>query len=403
MSSIISADAGAKCCSCGGVVFKKEVFDKKLKLSVYRCACSGYPDLLRIRRSLPIKLNGHSDRVEVRLNKSGERITDISEAMHVARSIDYDLKSGKFDPNDYRPKHLTKDLVFGNFIESKYWPIQNKRLARGEITHGGLKAKRFSLAHLVKYFKDFDIRKIDGAAIEEFYQLFDSGLRARDLSIVELKVVLGLAFRINLIKAIPHYPTIKKVKLRDVEKFLSDTEQTLILSHIEIPLYRMMIEVLIIYAMRPCEVRALQWGDLDFLNDVVTINRHFSDGVHLTNGRKSNEAKHYLPLIQKFKDIINVLPHSIKKDDFIFKGVKGGAVADRVMARHWANACKKSKIGYVQLYEGTKHSRLSFLKKQGYSDSQLLLVSGHTNEDTVKRYAQMTKLSKLEAVRGMIQ
>lgn len=409
MSSIISADEGAKCALCGGAVFKKEVFDVKLKLSVYRCPCSGYPDILRIRRSLPVGEDGKSRRVEIRDNKNGERITDIYEAMHVARSIDYDIKGGNFDPRDYQSKAKTQDLIFKNFIKNRYWPVQILRLKRGEISNGGIKAKRSSLRHLEEYFNDYDLRKIKGPAINEYYELFESGPRARDLSIIELKVVISHAQKIGMITDIPFYPKLKKTKIRDVENFLTDKEQEEILAKIETPLYRLMIETLIMYAMRPCEVRALQWRDLDFKNDIITISRHFSDGVHLMDGRKSNESKHYLPMIQKFRDIVAQLPRSINAEDFIFKGKEGGAVADRVMARHWAKAIKevnknrKDKIEYVQLYEGTKHSRLSFLKRQGYSDSQLILVSGHTDEKTVRRYAQITKLNQLEIVRGMIE
>lgn len=403
MSSIISADEGAKCDTCGGTAFKKEVFDLRLKLSVYRCECAGYPNRLRIRRSLPVGEAGKAERVEIRENKAGQRITDIYEAMHVARAIDYDIKSGKFDPLDYQSKAKTKDLVFKNFIDNRYYPVQLKRILRKEISEGGLKAKRTALMHLKKYFGNFDIRNIDSPAVEEFYQMFDSGIRARDLAIIELKVIIKYAKKIGKHTKDIEFPKIKKVKFRDVEKFLTDAEQDLILSFIEVPLYRLMIETLIIYAMRPCELRALQWQDIDFKDDIITINRHFSDGVHLMEGRKSNESKHFLPMIQKFKDIVNQLPRSINKTDFIFKGKNGGAVADRVLARHWVKACEKAKIKNVQMYEGTKHSRLSYLKRLGYTDAQLILLTGHTNEDTVRRYAQMAKLNKLAAIRGMIE
>lgn len=409
MNSIIAPDSRAKCSLCKGDSFKLETFDLKMSLAIAVCReCGAYPDKIRIRRSLPIGQKSEAERVDIRFSKIGERIKDIEEAKHIARSIDYDIKSGRFDPNDYRPKKQTANLIFKNFIANKYLPIQMSRLSRGEITPGGMKAKRSSISHLVKYFGEFDIRNISSGAIEEYFQLFPSnkktsGTRARDLSIIELKVIMAQIFRLGTIKELPTFPKIKKAKLRDVERFLTDQEQELILSKIDNPLYRIMIEVLIIYAMRPCEVRALQWRDLDFKNDIITVSRHFSDGVHIREGRKSNEGKHYLPMIPRFRELIATLPRSIKNEDFIFKGRCGGAVADRVMARHWAIACKKAKIDHVQLYEGTKHSRLSSLKKLGYTDSELILVSGHTNEDTVKRYAQVTKLNRLEKVREMIQ
>jgi integrase len=404
MSSIIANDIGAKCIDCAGDTFIKEMLDPKIKLGISKCAnCGGHPDKIRIRRSLPIGQNGKAKRVDIRHARSGEKIIDIEEAKHVARSIDYDIKDGRFDPRDYRPRSSLDDLKFQNLIDNRYFPSQEKKVARGEMTPAGLKAKRSALNHIKAFFHDHDIRRIKSGMVFEFQESFESGPRARDLAIQELQVVMKFFLQMDYISELPKFPKSKKSKIRNVEKFLTDIEQEKIINEIEVPLYRLMIETLVIYAMRPCEVRALQWRDIDRVSGVVTIQRHFSDGIHLKDGRKSNEGVHYLPLTERFAEILNEIPRSLKKDDFIFKGKNGGAVADRVLARHWAKACKKLKIEKVELYEGTKHSRLSFLKRQGFSDDQLLHLSGHTNVETLKRYAQVTKLNKLEMVKEMIQ
>lgn len=404
MSSVITADARGRCAQCAGTDFKITVIDPKIKLSIATCAsCGSFPDKIRIRRSLPIGLDGKANRVDIRYNRIGEKIADIEEAKHIARSIDYDIKSGRFDPNDYRPRGVLNDFLFENFVEKNYLVIQEKKLAKGVLSPAGFKNKKSSIAHLKKALGEIDIRRITSGTIFGYYEGFTGGDRARDLSIQELQIILKYAYNLELITKLPQFPKIKKAKIRDVEKFLTDQEQEQIINAIEVPLYRLMVEVLVIYAMRPCEVRALQWRDLDFFNGVITIQRHFSDGVHLRNGRKSNESIHYLPMTERFMEIIDQLPRSIKSDDFIFKGREGGAVADRVLARHWAKAIKKLDISYVELYEGTKHSRLSFLKRQGFSDDQLLMLSGHTNVETLKRYAQVTKLNKVLLVKEMIQ
>ncbi len=403
MSSVITADSRASCSSCGATSFTHEIFDTKLKLSISKCECGGYPDKIRIRRSLPIGTEGEAERVDIRYNKMGERITDIEEAKHIARSIDYDIKSGKFDPNEYRSRSVLKAYIFKNYIQDTYLSAQRKRLAKGELNQGGFRRKESSVKVLVKFFGDTDIRKLNRALIMDFYDQFEGSNRSRDLVIEELNFILNYAFDREVISKKPTTPKTKKAEVRDVENFLTDLEQEKILSKITDPLYRAMIECLIIYAMRPCEIRALTWGDLDFGGRVISISRHYSDGSTLTEGRKSNNKIHYLPMTEKFLDLIRSMPHSINKNELLFKGKHGGPVGANVLGRHWGNACKQAKIKHIELYEGTKHSRLSFLKRQGYSDDQLILLSGHTNVETLKRYAQITRLNKLERVKEMIQ
>lgn len=411
MSSIIAADENGKCRECKGTSFQNEIFDKKLKLAIATCPCGGHPDTIRLRRSLPIGEDGKACRVDIRFNKSGERLVDIDEAKHVARSIDYDIKSGRFDPNDYKPKKVTSALVFKNYFEQKYLPAQKLRFNSGELSKGGLRKKESLCKHLVEYFGEMDIRKISRSDVMEFRDSFKSGMRTRDLATQELSVIFNYAYDREVIQRKPNLPKMKKASIRNVEKFLTDIEQEKILQAIKNPKYKAMIECLIIFAMRPSEIRALQWRDLDFKNEVISIRRSFSDGSHLQTGRKSNDVTHYLPMIERFKEVIRQLPRSIKSEDFIFKGQQGGAVNERALRTAWNDAIKKvneglrasEKIEEVELYEGTKHSRLSFLKRQGHSDDQLMLLSGHTNVETLKRYAQITKLNKLDIVKGMIQ
>lgn len=404
MSSIIAADENAKCKECGDTSsFSNEIFDKKLKLAIATCKCGGHPSSIRLRRSLPIGEEGKATRVDIRYTRDGVRLDDIEEAKHVARSIDYDIKSGRFDPNDYKPKKIKSQFLFGNYVKEKYEPAQKKRFEKGELAKGGWRKKTSLCKHLVKFFGEIDIRKISRGHIMEFRDSFEGSARSCDLVTQELSVIINFAYDRDVIQKKPAIPKMKKANIRDVEKFLTDLQQEKILNSIRNPKYKAMIECLIIYAMRPSEIRALQWRDLDFKNEIISINRHFSDGSHLHDGRKSNGSVHYLPMTDRFIEMMRELPRSIKNDDFIFKGQKGGAVNERALRDAWNDACKIAKVEPIELYEGTKHSRLSFLKRQGHSDDELLLLSGHTSVETLRRYAQITKLNKLENVKGMIQ
>lgn len=404
MSSVISPDPRSKCASCGGTKFTSSVYDERFKLSIAKCsACGGMPDRLRIRRSLPIGLDGKAQRVEIRFNRIGERIKSVDEAMHIARSLDYDLRDGRFDPNDYRPKSMGVSFLFKNLISSKYLPYYQNKLAKGEISPGGLDTKKVMINHLKGYFDDFDIRKIKAADIKEFYMTFKGGDRSKDLSIQELRVFFNFCHEIELIKQIPTMPKTSQSKSKDVAIFLTEKEQEKVINSITDPFYKMMIETLAIYAMRPSELRALQWRDVNFHEGTLSIQRHFSKNI-LTPGRKSNEKILILPITERFAEIISSLPRSINGEDFIFQSKMGeGAVGEARLRKYWSAACKKAKINKkVTLYEGTKHSRLSHLKSLGHSDDQLILLTGHTKVETLQRYAQETSENKLKKVNKMI-
>lgn len=217
----------------------------------------------------------------------------------------------------------------------------------------------------------------------------------------ELRVILGYAFSLQKIPFVPPFPKIEKSNMRNVENFLSHEEQKKVILAVDNPTYSMMIEVMAMYALRPCEVRALQWQDLDFHKNIIKIQRHFSRS-QLVDMRKSSKKAHYLPITERFMEIIHALPFSIKKDDFVFKGKEGGAVGEKVLSNAWNKAIIKTGMRSIDLYEGVRHSRISAILEKGFSEDQVMLLSGHETKEAFKRYGQIKAQSKLEIIKEMM-
>lgn len=399
MSSRICADTDARCRACG---CRKFSYIKFKKFDVPTCSeCGEEPSHYRLRRYLP-SVDGRSVRYDIRYGKDHERIVDVHDAIVLARQIDQEIQTQTFKPTEYMSKVKSEIFSFENIIKSKYLTAQESKLGRGELSPAGLKIKKTAINHLMNYFCELDVRKIGTGNIYEFYETFTGGDRTRVLATQELKVILNYLHQIGMIDSLPRFPKLKASKKRDVENFLTSEEQELVISKIKDPLYLSMITILAHYAMRPCEIRALQWQDLDFDNSTIAIQRHFSNGTTLLSGRKSNEETLFLPMTPVFRNCVKDLKPG-PPQSFVFQGKEGGAVGDRVLSRHWKQACIDAGVKPVQLYEGTKHSRLTILKSKGYSDDHLILLSGHSNVDTVKRYAQRTNETRLALVRGMVQ
>ena len=407
MSSVIAPMPNTQCRECGEGVFVSKMYDSKFKLSVHVCAkCGGYPKQIKLRKSLPVGVKGTSARIDILRNRLGERLDSIEEAMHMARVIEYDLRDNRFDPNDYRTKSMSEAFFFENIIRSEYIPRYEEKYGIG-----GFETKMVMINHLINYFGMMPISKIKTVHVEDFQFLYKCGDRSKDLAIEELGVILKYFKKKRVIKELIELPETKRSKERSVKDFLTKEEQQIVISKIDDVYYRNMIEILAEYALRPGDIRALKWEDINFHNQTFTIKEHFAK-ARLKSGRKSTEDALTLPMTPKFLEIIKSLPHSIDGSEFVFKSKNSngtfdqGAVGEARLRIHWnkANekAFKKNKIKKVSLYVGTKSTSLTAMINDGNSAEDLILLTGHASVKTLKRYAKITEENKLNKVKNIM-
>lgn len=410
-----------KGCVCGGkfiqvninFLFKDYPFlkqDEGDDYSVPVCEfCKSAPRLLRIKRYVPGKFGDSGKKITIRYSHTNKRLTKIFDAIAVMKLIDKEIHEHTFDPMKYTKTDTLNALQFDGFVAKKYLPYQEKRAKNNELSPEGLKKKKTAIKHLVKFFGDRDLRAISRGAIREFYDSWEDRFRARDLATQELAVILKYAVEIEFLTHSPTLPKIKESQGVSADNILSPQEQERVLSHFENPLYRAMAEILIFHALRPCEVRALQWRDIDFKNKIIKIERHFSLSK-IIEGRKSVKQGHYIPLLENIETILSNMPRPMDSREFIFKGSQGGAVGERVLSRAWLKAMEAAFKDVrardkktTSLYEGTKHSRLTYLKSMGFSDEDIMLLTGHTSPKALKRYTLLSDQVKMAKVREILK
>ena len=382
MGGIISPDQRA--CKCGGK-FGKKTFRGANYFSCEKCDKD--PEFFRVRRYLPGPFGEKGKTVEIRYDSNGKRLTSIQAAHATMEYIDGLVSNNKFDPSEFMIREANNMLIFKNFIEKKYLPMFERRLERKEIKKSSMISKRGIIKiHLMPYFSKMNLRQIGPVSLREFADQATFSPAYKRLVMGELKVILNKALELEMIDKVPKFSKEKKPSLKDPEKFLIFEDQMKVLDHIDDEQYKVMIHILCLLAIRPSEVRALKWNDWDFKNKKLWIRNHVTCG-EVETGRKSNEEDHSIMFSEPLLKAIDKLPIPINKDCLMFKGKKGELVSENCLYRAWKKAMKLSKLPYIDLYRGTKSSRLSQWLRKGHSKSEISAVAG-ISESVIGRYAQ---------------
>ena len=376
-------------CPCGGK------FSNSEKMDIYdipKCAkCGKFPSLFRVARYLPIVGQKH-----IRYY-AGKRLDDPFSAICCMRRIDEELESGTFKVKDYLSVKELERRTFSNFIKGFLSIRQSEVEAGKRSSEGERKFTGLVKNHLSPYFEDFKLDAISSAVIVGYKVEFKGSEGQFGHSISALKTILKDAYQLDLINSLPSFPKIKKTKHRK-NNFIDIATQQKIICQVKDPIKRKALQLTSVYGLRACEIRAIQWRDIDFKKEVITIQRHFS-GKQLLDGRKSQSSncpygKLKLPfikleLMEGVEDILSDIPRSIRKNSYIFQSSKGEPLGERELSKQWNNACKAIGLkDHVDMYSGTKHATASSLFRLGVPLDVVREMLGHTSISTTERYAK---------------
>lgn len=172
--------------------------------------------------------------------------------------------------------------------------------------------------------------------------------------------------------------------------------QTSILNAIPEPkrgLFLAMAECMI----RPSEARALRVRDWDEAGNDLRVSRAAKDAraTGEVRGLKARNAK-VVPIVsfELWDWLSNHVPAQrrlVEPDAPLFPNPDSptGHWAPETMRRVWRKACTRAGVK-VSLYEGTKHSRATFLKSLGADDRVLQALMGHRDRRSVEFYAKLS-------------
>ncbi|RLJ59098.1 site-specific recombinase XerD [Litoreibacter meonggei] len=188
-----------------------------------------------------------------------------SAAMMAARQMNKDLQLGEMMQNQGQCGLGLHD-VFGRWLEG-----QQLRVTSGLKKESSLRTDLNGLRHVMGFFKDEDISKINAARIEA-YQRHRLGEQVKPVTINtecrKLRALMNWCHNHRLIEVMPKVPMLNEVPV-DTEVPMQD-EIVLILQQLpEMPavLTRLMIET----GLRPSEAKRLKWDAIDLDRKVLKV------------------------------------------------------------------------------------------------------------------------------------
>lgn len=173
--------------------------------------------------------------------------------------------------------------------------------------------------------------------------------------------------------------------------------------------YRTFFKTLYFCGLRKGEIRALNWNDINFKNNTLTINKGLSDNVngkrYIISSPKTKSSNRTLPLP---KDVVNDLKRlreynmqftNYKDSWFIF-----GAdlpLGDDAIRRRKIRNCKLANIKQIRTHD-FRHSCASLLINNGADITLVAKFLGHSKiDETLNTYAHMFQ-NKLTNIIGII-
>lgn len=394
MGGVIRADRRNNICVCKGTFVSTT--NPNFTHKVPTCnLCGAPPKLLKVRVTLPAL-----GKCDIRYNQKGTRLSTLSLADAFLQDVHDEIKRGIFDPTRYlspRKRYCLKiGALLDDYLARKQQRVGKERGCSPAYLHGAETSIRL---YLKPFFGEMDVRDLRHRHLVDFMETFDRAERQKIKALQLLRPVLRRASKLIDGLGVPEFPTLRPAPMK--KNFIDYETQQLIFSRVTV--YREAIQFGILYLLRPCELRALKWGDIDRKRNVITVQRHWSKKM-LLHGRKSasdpNDRYHKLelPLTPSALAVLRALPPCIDGNEFLFRTSDGKSLGQGALDKAWKRACKRAGVALHSFYDGVRHAGATHMINAGVPIEQIRTLCGHTSSDTTYRYAESDTLSLAETI-----
>ncbi len=317
--------------------------------------------------------------INVSSDSRGNPFSSYEQADRILTKMRAEIDAGSFDPSKYVAQKL-KPLRFVNW--SKGW-VEKKEIEVGKRTKSPsyLKSLRVYIRKFQDYFGDTDIRDIGAKKVEEFYLSLQGSPKYIWNIMSALHKMLSDAKRWEDIGSVPEFPKFE-IPEPDIRTIDLDV-QVKIINSIPDQMDRTFALFTARLMLRPCETRAVCWGDLDLKHHRVVIKRHFSLNT-LTLATKSKRIL-VRPLDVELEEALAKLPRHISCL-FIFQK-RGKPYSESYARKTWKKYALQQGTD-IAFYQGTRHSSATEAADRVGIEATSEFM-GHTSVRTTRRYAKI--------------
>ncbi|RTK95282.1 MAG: site-specific integrase, partial [Neisseriaceae bacterium] len=270
-------------------------------------------------------------------------------------------------------------------------------LARQDLRPSSLKNLLSAIKiHLIPYFDNIDIHSITVLDLESFAKTLKFSPTQVRIILRPLKEIFKRSLRNSIIRENP-FSSFDVDILRQsavktdyqVEPF-TIAEINLILNNCEHACIRNIIQTGFYTGMRPGEMFALTWDDVDFSNEQINVNKTVSFGG-VINAPKTKAGIRSVEMIAEAKEALlsqfELTGKSLNKR--VFTTPRGATwKKPDSLGRFWKQAILKAGVKYRNPYQ-MRHTFISYMLSRGNNPLILYQMVGHEDVSIMyKHYAR---------------
>ncbi len=311
------------------------------------------------------------------------RFKNYDEAAYFLSGIRYETSKGTFDERDYKKAN---PLGFANLTE-KYLEIKKETVKPGSYTH----IKR-DIENAAAHFGQTNVKEIGYGEIEDFL-LAQKGISSKTRYNIKTNLhtffVWLIKRRVFRKDQMPEFPELsfelgyRKTVNKTTQDAIIEEVRKLSLNN---PRIYIGIKWLCTYvSIRPGELLGILEEDIDLRQGLLVIRDHKT---------VSHKGPKVVPLLKEDIELIGTLPKGFPKSYFFRRDTKGGGhkageqFGPKLLYRYWINACNIVGVEGVDLYGGTRHSTMQFLRSLGKSKEDVKVLSDHSTNKALDRYLE---------------
>ena len=223
------------------------------------------------------------------------------------------------------------DRLFGEYAV-EWYQLRKKPFISASMQNG---YRTMLNKYVLPEFGDRNLRAVRAADIQRFLNSF-SGKSSTQIAMAlsVLRGVFGSAYADRILDSDPTSRICKPASAPPKEKrALTPTERANIEHTIATQHNSEYLAVLYYTGMRPGEARGLQWGDIDWEENMIHIQRDLDFATGDYGSLKTRAADRYVPLIPALRDYL--LPRRSLADAPIVSSSNGKPVTSATASRLW--------------------------------------------------------------------